>query len=287
SFASPTLWQNLADYCIKNKIKLDSLKKILMAGAPVPAKLHRELKEIISEDAETLVPYGATEALPIANFTGSEMLLETADLTRRAKGYCVGYPFEECEIRIIKPETGKINDISETKQLKTYEIGEIIVKGPVVTKAYYGLQDATEFAKIADKKKGQLWHRMGDMGYFDEKGRLWFCGRKNHIVNTKNGIIYPAAMEAPFNIAIGRRTAIVGYSKNGEEIAILVVEGKYSPNELKEIREKALKIAEELNIDLRFSQIQIMKKFPVDIRHNAKISREKIREYISKINMNF
>lgn len=278
SFASPTLWRNLANYCIKNNIKLKSLKKVLMAGAPVNAKLHSDLKKILPNDAETIVPYGATEALPIANFTGSKMLSDTADLTQKGKGYCVGFPLDECEIRIIKASDEKISHINQTTQLPNFEIGEIIVMGLVVTQHYHDFPEADEFAKIADNN-GKFWHRIGDMGYFDDEGKLWFCGRKSHVVSNNNIKIYPAALEAPFNLLFNRRCAIVGLGEKNKETPLLVVEGSFSKQEFNSLKEKIKKLADELNPPLRISHFAFMKKFPVDIRHNAKISREKIREH--------
>ena len=58
--------------------------------------------------------------------------------------------------------------------------------------------EATAAAKIADGTQ-RCWHRMGDVGYFDADGRLWFCGRRAHIVVTENGTMYPVRCEAIFN----------------------------------------------------------------------------------------
>jgi acyl-CoA synthetase (AMP-forming)/AMP-acid ligase II len=166
------------------------------------------------------------------------------------------------------------------KFLPNGEIGEIIVKGAVVTASYYGNSKATALAKISDGATG-IWHRMGDMGYFDGEGRLWFCGRKSHVVKTREGFLYPVCCEAPFNILTKRRCALVAVGEAGDENPVLVVEGNFSDCEFRELtislRECAMKNEETSRIS-RFVQLA---KFPVDIRHNAKISREEIRDLLN------
>ncbi|HPN84184.1 MAG TPA: fatty acid CoA ligase family protein [Victivallales bacterium] len=279
SFASPTLWRRVADYCQEKNIRLDTLRKVLMAGAPVPASIHESIRSVISPDGDSIVPYGATESLPIANFSGKEMLAETACLTAQGRGYCVGRPVKECETRIIRPVDGNIKNIDEVEFIPNGEIGEIIVKGPVVTARYHQNTEATELAKIADGAR--IWHRMGDMGYFDNDGRLWFCGRKNHLVKTKDGVLYPVCCEAPFNIFTKRRCALVGKGEANKETPVLVVEADLPEDEFEKLKESLRNFAARNEVTKRISHFAQMRNFPVDIRHNAKISREKIRAWIA------
>ena len=65
------------------------------------------------------------------------------------------------------------------------EIGEICVTGPAVTRAYVDEPEANALSKIPDGER--VWHRIGDLGYLDDEGRLWFCGRKSHRVMTTRG----------------------------------------------------------------------------------------------------
>ena len=277
SFGSPALWRTVSKYCIDNNIRLPSLKKVLMAGAPVTAELHQAVKQIIADDGEVMVPYGATEALPVASFTGSEMLTQTAELTAQGKGYCVGYPNPGIDIRIIRPADDEIPVWDEQRVLPPNEIGEIVVHGPVVKKEYFNSPRHNRLSAIA-AADGSNWHRMGDMGYFDEKGRLWFCGRKNHRVITSDRTYYSVCSEAIFNQHPDvNRTALVGV--DGQPA--LFVEphpGKWP--ETKEARDKFIGELKELGRNQPFtSGIQTFlfhRSFPVDIRHNAKIFREKL-----------
>ncbi len=290
SFGSPALWRTVANYCIKNKIKFPSLKKVLMAGAPVSEELHKKMKQIMGEGGETLIPYGATESLPIATFNGTEMLAETANKTSEGKGYCVGYPITGMTIKIIKATNEVISNWNDELILADGEIGEIVVKGPVVTPKYYNLETATKLAKIADKD-GDLWHRMGDVGYFDDKKRLWFCGRKGHRVITNIRSYYSVCCEAIFNKHKNVfRTALVGGYVNKEYVPILIVEPNKNSfptsNNLKEIFINELKkLGEEKDFTKDIKTFLFHKSFPVDIRHNAKIFREKLTVWVeNKLN---
>jgi acyl-CoA synthetase (AMP-forming)/AMP-acid ligase II len=281
SFGSPALWKKVSAYCIEKDIRLPSLKKVLMAGAPISSDIHAMVKKIISPDGETLVPYGATEALPIANFAGTEMLAETAEKTADGAGYCIGRPIAGISIKIIAAVNGPIEKWSPTLELQQGSKGEIVVKGPVVTPCYFNEPEHTRNAKIADAD-GQVWHRMGDIGYYDEKGRLWFCGRKAHRVITKNGTLYSVCCEAVFNRHPDvSRSALVGVGPEGQQTPVMIIEPKSGKMPFND--DEKMKFIDELNdlgadhdFTLRISHFLFHPAFPVDIRHNAKIFREKL-----------
>lgn len=281
SFGSPALWKKVSAYCIGKNIKLSSLKKVLMAGAPINSDVHAMVKRIISPDGETLVPYGATEALPIANFAGTEMLAETAGKTSDGAGYCIGRPIDGMTIKIIDAVNRPIEKWSPTLEVPQGSKGEIVVKGPVVTPCYFNEPEHTRNAKIADTD-GQVWHRMGDIGYYDENGRLWFCGRKAHRVLTKDGILYSVCCEAIFNRHPDvSRSALVGVGSEGRQTPVIIIEPKSGKMPASE--DEKMKFIDELNdlgadhdFTLRISHFLFHPAFPVDIRHNAKIFREKL-----------
>lgn len=287
SFGSPALWRTVATYCVKNNITLPSLKKVLMAGAPVNAELHALVKKIIAADGDTLVPYGATESLPVSSFSGSEMLAETAALTASGKGYCVGRPLNGITIKIIRTSEGPIEKWDEQLVLENGEIGEIVIKGPVVTPEYFNKPLATTAAKIP-ASDGLLWHRIGDVGYFDGKGRLWFCGRKAHRVVTRDKIYYTVCCEAIFNQHQDVfRSALVPVPAGNSFKPVMIIEPK--PGRMPQggvARKKfiaellSLSNASELTADI--AEILFHESFPVDIRHNAKIFREKLAVWASE-----
>ena len=210
SFGSPAFWKTISSCCTIENIQLPSFKRVMMFGAPVREEVLAELEEILP-NGEAYTPYGATEALPLCSFAGSEILAETLAQTKQGKGVCVGRALAGIELKIIKITENTISNLSEAKELAENEIGEIIVKGSVVTEQYFNLPQHTKLAKIWDGQ--EIWHRMGDVGYLDNQDRLWFCGRKNHRVITNNGTLFTVPIEAIFNQhpAVAK-SALVGVS---------------------------------------------------------------------------
>ena len=223
--------------------------------------------------------YGATEALPVAKIGHRELIDETAALTASGAGVCIGQPLGNTIVRVIRIDDGPISRWTEDLVVPTETIGEIVVKGPQVTHAYFNRAKATGLAKIADPADGGVWHRMGDLGYFDVRGRLWFCGRKAHRVQTASGDLNTEPVERVFNTHPAvRRTALVGVGKAGAQTPVLCVEleagtdtGRWTETE-RELR--ALGSAN--GNTKRIGKFLLHPKFPVDVRHNAKIFREKL-----------
>jgi acyl-CoA synthetase (AMP-forming)/AMP-acid ligase II len=276
-FGSPALINKVGRYLKDNNIKLPTLKRVLSAGAPVQPKILETFSYCLSDSAEIFTPYGATESLPITSIESKEILNETQYLTFKGKGTCVGKPLKNVEVRIIKITDEPIEEFSEDLLLENFQIGEIIVKGPIVTKEYYNKPELTKLAKIKDKNN-TFWHRMGDLGYFDNNGRIWFCGRKSHRVITKEKTYYTIPCEAVFNNhkAI-YRTALVGVKKNNNTIPVICVELEKNIDYDKNLLIKELK---EISNSFEYTKgIEIFlfhDSFPVDIRHNSKIFREKL-----------
>ncbi|MCX7635635.1 MAG: fatty acid CoA ligase family protein, partial [Syntrophales bacterium] len=189
-YASPALLANLAGYGKGKGLMLPTLRRIITAGAPIRPDLLAELHEILPPAARIHTPYGATEVLPVSDIDSREILAETAELSAAGGGTCVGRPLPGMEVAILAITDGPIPTWSEAPVLPPGSIGEIAVKGPVVTKEYFRRPEATSEAKVPDERDGGIWHRMGDVGYLDTKGRLWFCGRKAHRVETERGNLF-------------------------------------------------------------------------------------------------
>jgi len=276
SFGSPALWGRVTAYCVDHGIKLPSLETVLMAGAPVPPEVHERFKQI-APDVETHTPYGATESLPATDMTGSEVLAETAEATRQGKGTCVGRPVHSVEVEIIRLTDEPIEEWRNDLVLPTGEIGEIVVKGPTVTKRYFRRDDATQLAKIRDGNI--IRHRIGDLGYKDEKGRIWFCGRKTHRVETPKGIMYTVCCEAIFNRhPEAKRSALVGVGERPDQRPAIVIEPEAIPTGSAEqtLRQELLDMAAGCALTEEIRDVLFHPSFPVDIRHNAKIFREQL-----------
>ena len=285
SFGSPTLWARVGEHCAKRGVRLPTLTRVIMAGSPVPAYVHeRLLGSVLPEGAATYTPYGATESLPVANFAGREMLAETAAGTRAGQGMCVGRPLPNVQCRIIRISDEPIAAWDEGLVLPAGAIGEICVKGPVVTRQYHNLPEATRLAKIPDGDA--VWHRMGDVGYLDEKGRIWFCGRKSHRVEIGERTLFTVRCEAVANEHPAvYRSALVGVGADRmRQLPVLILEpmpGRFPRTEgeaetlRREVRALLLENPETAGIE----RILFHRSFPVDIRHNAKIRREELARW--------
>ncbi len=266
SFGSPTLWLKISDHCLRQNITLPSLRRVLCAGAPVPAMLWRNSRAFLSR-GQLHSPYGATEALPIASVSADDMA------SASGRGACVGQPVREIKIKIIALADAPIATLAEARELPPGEIGEIIVRGPVVTKTYDALPDATAAAKIVDGT--EVWHRMGDCGYLDADGCLWFCGRKAERVETASGTLHTEPCERVFRAhPLTTRCALIGLGPRGQQRPALVMELNLPDSRAcrtlaRELRALALKHTETASIKTFYFHPH----FPVDVRHNAKIHR--------------
>lgn len=273
SFGSPTLWKKIGDHCQQNKITLPSLRRVLCAGAPVPAALWESSRAFLPH-GQLHSPYGATESLPIATVSAAEIENQKSKI-ENPFGACVGRPVREIDIKIIAITDTPIATLAGALVLPAGEIGEIIVRGPVVTKTYDALPEATAAAKISDAS-GAVWHRMGDCGYRDADGRLWFCGRKAERVVTGSGnTLYTEPCEQVFRgHPRAARCALIGLGPRGQQRPALVVETSVADSK------EARPLARELRA-LAFNHPQagaiktfyFRPHFPVDVRHNAKIHR--------------
>jgi len=165
--------------------------------------------------------------------------------------------------------------LEEAPALAVGQLGEILVGGPNVTRCYDALPDATAAAKIAGGTPGEVWHRMGDTGFVDEQGMLWFCGRKAERVRAAGGDLPTEPCERVFRQHPRvKRCALVGLGEAGRQVPALVVEGRPSNDSeartwAGELRELALAQKHTASI----SRFFFHPGFPVDVRHNAKIHR--------------
>ncbi len=282
-FASPALLRHLGAYSNHKNIKLPSLKRIISAGAPVSPGILDSFTSVLDKDAEIFTPYGATEAMPVLAIGSKEILAETAKLTVKGYGICVGRPIKGIEVKIISIYDDPIRIWSDDLVLPYGEIGEITVKGDVVTRSYFENPVEDLLAKI--KSGDTVWHRMGDLGWQDKHGRIWFCGRKSHRVVTAQETLFTIPSESIFNNHPNVfRSALVGIGDPPEQKPVIIIE--LEPNQdhngKSQIRQELLELA-ALNVQTRdIDTILFHDGFPVDVRHNSKIFREKLAVWASK-----
>lgn len=288
-FGSPALLARLVDHCQQSGARLDGLKRIITAGAPIRPELLERVREVVADGCRIHTPYGATEALPVSDITDREILNETAEQTRRGAGICVGRPLAGLEVRVIEITDGPITDLEEARECEPGEIGEIVVKGEVVTRAYHRLAEATAAAKISDARDGRVWHRMGDVGYVDSSGRLWYCGRKSQRVRTRAGTLFTEPCEAVFHQHPAvERAALVGVGPAGAQRPVACVQLKAGSvrrlrgGRTEELRGELLRLAAAHPHTREVATVLFCRAFPVDVRHNAKIVRERLAAWASQ-----
>jgi acyl-CoA synthetase (AMP-forming)/AMP-acid ligase II len=272
-FGSPALLHTLGRYAQAHQTRLPTLRRVISAGAPVSPEVMERILGMM-EEGELHTPYGATESLPVSSISASEVLSETRQRTEAGLGTCVGRPADGVEVRIIRITDQPIDRWDTQLEVPPGRIGEITVGGPMVSWEYHNRPEQTGLAKIRDGDR--VLHRMGDVGYFDNKGRLWYCGRKSHRVETDSGVLFTDPCEAPFNNHPEVfRSALVGVKKGGKTRPIVIVElekgvkadrGRLTA----ELREIAARHRHTESIET----FLFHSGFPVDVRHNAKIGRE-------------
>jgi len=257
---SPALWYKVADYCIEQNIQLPHLKSLVMFGAPVELEMHEKWGKILP-NGSTYTPYGASESLPITNISGNYIMENTADLTLKGAGVCVGMAVSSAEVRI-------------------YNEDEIIVSGITTTREYYNEVEATRESKL--QIDGRLWHKVGDVGYIDEENRIWFWGRKVHVVDLGGVKMYSTPCETVFNrIKDVKRTALIGPKIEGKVVPSLVVELKDGSTKMtSELLAELEKTRDEYEHTKPIEKFFMHKSFPVDARHNIKIDRTLLNEWV-------
>lgn len=277
SFGSPVLWRKIAEFCEARGETLPSVRRILCAGTAVHPRVFALLKKVLP-NAEIHSPYGATENLPVSDITADEALALTAELTVHGRGTCAGKILPMNRVRIIPVRDDAIESFDEISVLDKNCAGEICVCGPTTTHEYFKNEKATRLAKILDRSDGSIWHRMGDVGYIDEFGRLWFLGRKAERVETAAGTLFTESCEPLFNTHPQVfRCALIGLGSRGNETPAIVIEPKnrnLSLQDQEKLIEELRTLAGTCEATKHIEKFFIYKKsFPVDVRHNAKIHR--------------
>ncbi|MBP6217115.1 MAG: AMP-binding protein [Oligoflexales bacterium] len=286
---SPAVWRRLASYCTEKKITLPSLTKVLLFGAPVSLDLHRLFQPLIP-NGDTYTPYGATECLPVSCISGRDILGRYSQKMERGEGTPLGAPFPRTEISIESLSLSKEGvppslEISPLSSLPSFSVGEIVVKGAQASPRYQQEEKATQAAKIYEKDF--FWHRMGDLGYLDEEGVLWFCGRKVHRVETHLGPLDSIPCESIFNqhpdVA---RSALIGLTlpHTDKREPCIVIERKDRRTELSKqerlhFKQDLLSLAQKVDRTKDLKTFFLHPAFPVDLRHNIKIDRLALARY--------
>lgn len=274
AFCSPIIGKKLSVYCNEKRIKLPGIKRLMLAGAPSAPELINDLSKIIS-NGRVIIPYGATEALPVS-FTDHHEIRQLTDSILRGEGSCIGKPINGVSVLLMPVRNSPLPHEHEEKIspiVRTSEVGEICASGKIVTDGYDQMPGATRDARFI--YKSSEYHRMGDLGYWDNNKILRFLGRKVECVPTIQGPLETERCEPIVNAISGvKRSALIGIGGGKNKEPCLVVEL---------ISDKGVQIKEVISqvralLKIHFQKYNIIRIFleehmPVDPRHNAKIHR--------------
>jgi len=280
-FGSPALLDTLSRYVVEHGKRLESVTRVISAGAAVPIRTIRRMEKALYQDAEIHTPYGATECLPVSSISARQISPKLQDMSESGEGVCVGRPIEPNRVKIIKISDMAFNDISETTEMPPGMPGEIVVSGPSCTDSYWKRDIDTSMAKISDTD-GTIWHRMGDAGIMDGIGRLWYCGRVSQRIETGQEVLFADQCEAVFNQHPDLvRSAVVGIGARGAQIPVLCIEvkGKLSPVDSERVHYDLLQLGQAFALTRSIHTVLFHPGFPVDIRHNSKINREELAQW--------
>jgi acyl-CoA synthetase (AMP-forming)/AMP-acid ligase II len=271
--ASPALLEQLVNYCLEHGIRLPRLRALFSGGAPVFPHVLDQI-QAIAPQAEVTTVYGSTEAEPIAHIARQDIGLADRRAMYHGGGLLVGHPASSVQVRVLPDRWGRpLGPYSAAEcaalDCPPGQVGEIVVSGAHVLESYlagHGNRE-TKFAV-----SGEIWHRTGDAGYFDEQGRLWLLGRCAARIDDQHGTLYPFAVEcaAAANPMVRRAAAVAHQGRR-----VLLVEC---------CRSALATVADELRIELAWAEladIRCAPRLPVDRRHNAKIDYPALQAMVS------
>jgi acyl-CoA synthetase (AMP-forming)/AMP-acid ligase II len=263
SVASPAFFERLARYCSERRTTLPSLRKLFTGGAPVFPRLLDQMQQM-APNADVVALYGSTEAEPIAHLSRRELSPADLGAMLAGRGLLTGPPVPEVALRILDDAWGRpvgpfTRAVFEARCRPAGRPGEIVVAGRHVLGGYLnGLGDHETKFRVGE----ETWHRTGDAGYLDDRGRLWLLGRCVAKLDDEHGRLYPFAAEtAVYQDPQVKRAAVVAHQ--GKRLLVLEWYDPARPGDLDLIR-RGLSWA---HID----EVRVWKRVPVDNRHNAKI----------------
>jgi len=243
-------------HSILSKASLDSIRICISGGGPLAPSTFKMYNQF---GIDFVQGYGLTETSPIV----------TLNPVERYKVTSVGKVIPRVDVRI-KDEDEK-------------GIGEILIKGPIVTGGYYKNPEATREAFTED---GYL--KTGDLGYLDSENYLYLAGRKKSMIVTEGGKnVYPEEIEDHFQLYEEIEQIVVrGFTKD-EQMKVEGIEALVypSPDYFEEYgekgkRERIGRIISEVNRELlpyqRIERFTLLDE-PMEMTTTKKIKRYKLK----------
>jgi long-subunit acyl-CoA synthetase (AMP-forming) len=220
-------------------------------------------------DCSAHTPYGMTEAMPLCNVT-----LEEVEQTGLGNGVLVGRPLRSVQVAVsplsmVGEADGALTDLAELT-------GEVCVRARHVMDRYDQLWSVQR-----ESARDAGWHRTGDVGHLDNDGRLWIEGRLVHVISTPDGAVTPVGLErAVEQLPEVRLAAAVGAGEHGNQVVVVVVE---APSIRPVLAPLELIDAVRAVVAVPVAAVLVVRKLPVDIRHNSKVDRARVATWAARV----
>ncbi|MGG1573967.1 long-chain-fatty-acid--CoA ligase [Fictibacillus sp. NRS-1165] len=203
----PTMYVAITNHPKAEKYGIGSIKVCNSGSAPMPVELIQEFER--KTGSKILEGYGLSEASPTTHCNPM--------FSERKEG-SVGIGLPSTDYRIVDLAAG-------TEDVKTGELGELIIKGPQVMKGYWNMPEETEHT-LRDG-----WLYTGDIARMDEEGYVYIMDRKKDLIIASGYNIYPREVEEVlYEFPAVQEAVVIGVpdAYRGEDVkAILVLkEGK-------------------------------------------------------------
>jgi fatty-acyl-CoA synthase len=177
----PTMSLAVVEAALETDHDLSSLRSVMSAAAPAPARLWGQLEERLGL-TQLVTGYGMTETSAATTFTlpGDPVELLAETVGRPKLGGVAG---ELAEYRTVDPQSGA--------PLAGGAEGELAVRGAIVTRGYHEAPEETAAVMDADG-----WLRSGDLGTIGADGYLRLTGRSKDLYKCGAELVMPIEVEA-------------------------------------------------------------------------------------------
>lgn len=268
AIASPFVWQRFAESLAATDGSIGTLREVFVGGAPASPALLAKLRELVP-DARVHVGYGSTEVVPISS---AQTPLPDG------RGAPVGRPVDGLDVRIVERFGDEQRSMRDCRVLGTGDVGEILVCGDLVSSGY-GDERVDRVARIVDE--GRTWHRTGDVGHVDEVGCLWLCGRRDDVVETADGPLYPGLVEPLFDDLEGvDRVVLVGIGDGAPQRPVLVAVPANAASG--DVAGAVAACAAKHPMTANIRSVLVRNRVPLDPRHQAKVVRSEVARWARK-----
>ncbi|MEU6379216.1 AMP-binding protein [Streptomyces sp. NPDC046909] len=277
TFASLAFWRRLVAYCTDSGLPMPPVRVATVSGAPASAHVVEDLLRALPS-TRVDIHYASTEApIPLAVVDAAELAERAVAAAREGLGVPVGRA-QDARIGVLAPDAGALREFDDTDLLPPGRIGELVVSGPRVSRAYAGLPELTAQAKL-HHRDGSLWHRMGDIGYVDNSGMVWFLCRRKHLMSLPDGDVHPDQQEFAYNQQLGlTHCALVAlpHSDTGR-LALIVPAAEAHRASGQSVRELAQRLGWPVPLPVAHPG-----PLPVDRRHSIKIDRPALAAWLTE-----